>query len=322
MDEPKVMKQQFRWQRYKGNPIFPAVPETWMESQTANPDLLEISNKYFMYFRGQQGGHDRIGLATIPKKDFDGKTWHIHPHPVIDVGKPGDPDEIHVLDPASVLVDGKVYLYYSAVSPTCDRSVCLATSEDGIHFKKYEKNPVVIGGGPEIVFKDGRFYLYYWQPARRSSGFEIYLSISANGFHFENISANPVVPVGSEDSWDCHTTETPRIFKEKSLYHMIYCGSDRYDDYPWHAGLATSRDLIHWKKYEHNPIFSRGDEGEWDEGAIWFTTVEKINGIYYMWYEGYGGGTARVEPYGTYLKEGKSQVGMATLEADYFYVTC
>ena len=69
-----------------------------------------------------------------------------------------------------------------------------------------------------------------------------------------------------------------------------------------------------------NPIFSRGDEGQWDEGAIWFSTVEKINGRYYMWYEGYGGGTARTEPYGSYLKGGKSQVGMATLVAPYFYV--
>lgn len=101
---------------------------------------------------------------------------------------------------------------------------------------------------------------------------------------------------------------------------MMYCGSDRYDDYPWYAGLAISRDLVHWERYQHNPVFSRGEEGEWDEGAIWFTTVEKIKGIYYMWYEGYGGGTARTQPYGSYLKGGKSQIGMASLKAEYFYV--
>lgn len=314
------MNSKFKWQRYKNNPVFPAVPGTWMEDQTANPDLLLIDNTYFMYFRGQQGGHDRIGLATIPEKDFDGTTWNIHASPIIDVGKPGDPDETHVLDPASVLVEGKVYLYYSAVSPTCDRSICLATSTDGIHFKKYQKNPIVIGGGPEIFYKDAKFYLYYWQPARTGGGFEIHLSTSLDGFHFEKACSDPVLPVGSAGSWDSHTVETPRIFKEKELYYMIYCGSDRYDDYPWYAGLATSPDLIHWQKYDGNPIFSRGEQGKWDEGAIWFTTVEKINGIYYMWYEGYGGGTARYEPYGTYLKGAKSQVGMAKLKADYFYV--
>jgi predicted GH43/DUF377 family glycosyl hydrolase len=291
-----------------------------MESQTANPDLLDMGDKYFMYFRGQQGGHDRIGLATIDKEKFDGTSWEILPDPVIDVGKPGDPDETHVLDPASVLVNGKVYLYYSTVCPTCDRSICLATSDDGIHFTKHEKNPVLIGGGPEIVFKDGKFYLYYWQAAQSGSGFEIHLSTSQDGFHFEKALPDPVLPAGPAGTWDCHTVETPRIFKEGDLYFMIYCGSDRYDDYPWYAGLATSRDLIHWKKCEGNPIFSRGEVGKWDEGAIWFTTVEKINGIYYLWYEGYGGGTSRLEPYGTYLKGAKSQVGLATLEADYFFV--
>jgi len=48
--------------------------------------------------------------------------------------------------------------------------------------------------------------------------------------------------------------------------------------------------------------------------------VEKIDGVYYMWYEGYGGGTARKEPYGSYLKGGRSQIGLATMKADYFYV--
>lgn len=308
------------WHRHPDNPILPAVAGTWMESQTANPDLLLIGDVYLMYFRGQQGGHDRIGVATIPKSEFDGVTWRILPRPIIDVGITGDWDETHVLDPASVLVDGVVYLYYSAVSPSCNRSVCLATSTDGFHFKKFEHNPIVIGGGPEIVYRDGLFYLFYWRERKQSSGFELYLATSADGYQFEEFSAQPILPAGSQDSWDSHTVETPRIFKEGSLYYMMYCGSDRYDDYPWHAGLATSVDLIHWRKHSGNPIFSRGEAGAWEEGAIWFTTVERINGKYYLWYEGYGGGTARTEPYGSYLKGGKSQIGLATLEAEFFFV--
>jgi predicted GH43/DUF377 family glycosyl hydrolase len=310
----------FVWQRFPGNPIFPAEPGTWRESQTANPDLLLIDDTYHMYFRGQRDGHDRIGVATIPKKEFDGYTWEIHPEPIIDVGGPGSWDEKHALDPASVLVDGKIYLYYTGVSPLADRAILLAVSDDGKNFIKYEHNPVIIGGAPEVVYYNGTFYLFYWREVPGKQGFQIHYATSDDGYNFTEPAHSLALPVGNEGDWDSFTVETQRIFEEGGLYYMLYCGSDINKDYPFHAGLATSKDLIHWEKYHGNPVFSRGEEGEWDEGAIWFTTVENIDGIYYMWYEGYGGGTARTEAYGSYLKGGKSQVGMATMRAPYFYI--
>jgi predicted GH43/DUF377 family glycosyl hydrolase len=273
-----------------------------------------------MYFRGQRQGHDRIGLATVSREAFDGVHWEIRPEPVVDVGPPGSWDETHVLDPAAILVDGRTYLYYTAVSPRADRAVCLAIADDGIHFVKYAENPVMIGGAPEIVMRNGVFYLYYWKTKPSGTGYQIHCARSSDGLTFEEYGSAPVLPVGPEGSWDSHTVETPRIFAEGGVYYMLYCGSDRYNDYPWNAGLAVSSDLLHWVKYAGNPVFSRGEEGAWDEGAIWFTTVAKIDRRYFMWYEGYGGGTSRTEPYGSYLKGGKSQVGMATLEAPYFYL--
>ena len=101
---------------------------------------------------------------------------------------------------------------------------------------------------------------------------------------------------------------------------MLYCCSECHEDYPANTGLATSKDLVKWTKYENNPILSRVDEGDWDESVIWFSIVEKINGIYYLWYEGYGGETVRTEEYGSYLKGDKSQIGMPKIKADYFFV--
>jgi predicted GH43/DUF377 family glycosyl hydrolase len=310
----------FVWKRYARNPVFPATPGTWRESQTANPDLLLNGSMYYMYFRGQRDGHDRIGVATISKERFDGVTWDIHPEPVIDVGGPGSWDEHHALDPAVVLFKGKCFLYYTGSSPKSDRAICLAVSENGIDFKKDAQNPVLLGGGPEIALREDTLYLYFWREVPGKKGFQIHVAVSIDGYHFQEPNPSPALPVGSEGSWDSFTVETPRIFSEHGLYYMIYCGSDRNKDYPFAAGLATSTDLIHWSKYPSNPVFGRGEEGQWDEGAIWFTTVEKIHDRYYMWYEGYGGGTARTVPYGSYLKGGKSQIGMATLDAPYFFV--
>jgi len=317
---PETPAGDFRWVRNPANPVFPAVPGTWRESQTANPDLLLNGDTYFMYFRGQFQGHDRIGVATISREHFDGTTWDIRSEPVIDVGPPGSWDENHVLDPAAILVKGKTYLYYTAVSPKADRAVCLAIADDGIRFVKYPDNPVIIGGAPEVVIRDSVFYLYYWKKKPSGTGYQIHCARSSDGRVFEEYGREPVLAVGPEGTWDSHTVETPRIFMEGGVYYMLYCASDRYNDYPWNAGLAVSADLLRWTKYRNNPVFSRGEEGAWDEGAIWFTTVEKIGERYYMWYEGYGGGTSRTEPYGSYLKGGKSQVGMAVLEAPYFYI--
>ena len=97
----------FVWKRYPGNPVFPAVAGTWCDVQTANPDLLLNGGTYYMYFRGQRDGHDRLGVATIPKERFDGVTWNIYPEPIIDVGEPGSWDERHALDPAAILIKGK-----------------------------------------------------------------------------------------------------------------------------------------------------------------------------------------------------------------------
>jgi beta-1,2-mannobiose phosphorylase / 1,2-beta-oligomannan phosphorylase len=310
----------FIWQRYPGNPVFRATSGTWREAQTANPDLLLLDSTYLMYFRGQRDGHDRIGVATIPEEKFDGFTWTIHPEPVIDVGEGGSWDEQHALDPAAILFRGQVFVYYTGSSPKADRSICLAMSADGIHFTKSSDNPVILGGAPEVVLRDSVLYLYFWRAVPGRRGFQIHYATSRDGIHFLEPANSLALAVGAPGEWDSFTVETPRIFAEGGLYYMLYCGSDLNKDYPFHAGLATSDDLVHWTKYGGNPVFSRGEAGSWDEGAIWFTTVEKIRGRYYLWYEGYGGGTARTEPYGSYLKGGRSQVGLAILDAPYFYV--
>ena len=58
--------------------------------------------------------------------------------------------------------------------------------------------------------------------------------------------------------------------------------------------------------YSKETKHERGEAGAWDEGGIWFGTVKQHEDMYYMWYEGYGGGKSRTEEYG---KGGKSQMG-------------
>ena len=52
-------------------------------------------------------------------------------------------------NPAAVLYDNKVYVVYRAEGKTKVSSLCLAVSEDGYNFNKYENNPIIKPTLPE-----------------------------------------------------------------------------------------------------------------------------------------------------------------------------
>jgi hypothetical protein len=76
--------------------------------------------------------------------------------------------------------------------------------------------------------------------------------------------------------------------------------------------LARSKDLINWEKFPHNPVFECGEQGQWDDGAIWFGTVFEYRDRLYLLYEG-----GRKEDI---LSESPSltQVGLGCIETNSF----
>jgi predicted GH43/DUF377 family glycosyl hydrolase len=309
------------WTRHADNPVVPVVPGTWKSSWTANPDIFALGADYLFYYRGQGPDlKDRIGVMTVEKERFDGRSFVDHPeNPLIDVGAAGEFDSKYVLDPAAVEVDGKVYLYYSGISGTRQESdlsdsIGLAVSADGYDFRKHDANPLMVGRAPEVVLLDGTLYMLYSKS--EGSGyfidapFQVYLATSQDGVHFTDHEVNPVLHTGGTGSWNSHTVTTPRVLLEDGVFYMMFAGDDTHCDFPKHFGLAASRDLVHWQECPSNPVYERGDAGSWDEGGIFFPTFIKVEGTYYMWYEGYGGGADRDKPFD---KPGFSQIGLATL---------
>jgi len=317
----KEKKYILTWERYSKNPVVPVVKGTWKNSWTANPDILLYNNKYFFYYRGQEeDGKDRIGVMTIQKEKFNGVNFNDYSNnPIIDVGDSFSFDSKYVLDPAAIEFNGKIYLYYSGISGAYQESefadsIGLAISDDGYNFTKYKNNPLFEGRSPEIIYKDGKFYMLYVKSSSKGyyidSPFEIYLTLSDDGIHFSDYGKEPVLSPGKNREWDLFTVTTPRVFCEDDIYYMIYAGDNSHYDYPKNFGLAASRDLINWTKYIRNPIYERGEKGTWEEGGIWFPTFIKIDGTYYMWYEGYGQGKDRNKAFD---KPGYSQIGLSTL---------
>jgi len=278
------------WRHSPHNPVIPVSGNTWKTIYTANPDVLEFNGKTLLYYRGQGvmpgtdgRGHDRIAVAEILEispenisiRDLNEGVF------VVDVGEPGSFDDGHVLDPAAVVFNESVLLYYSAVGSGAD-SVGLAQSPDGIRFEKIGK--VLTGRAPDVIVRDGMVFMIY-QKKNEHGTYRLYLARSEDGVAFTDVVDEPVF-VPADKGWDRHDVVTARMLQEGEWYYILYGGSSYTVDQPDYFGLARSRDLVHWERHPGNPIFGCGPKGSEDGGAIWFPALIELDSHYVLLYEG------------------------------------
>ncbi len=279
------------WKKSASNPL-PALapqPGTWREGASMTVDVVPREDHFQIFYVGKKGGQDSIGIATQPRHNFDGLSWIDYPYnPVLAPGAAGSHDSKHLVDPACVVLEGKYFLYYSAIGDGPD-SIGLATSDDGIHFTK-EEQPVFVGRAPEVAKVNDLIYLIYSHDTP-DKGYEFHLATSPDGRHFTE--QGPIFKPEGE-GWDCFSVVTPRVFYENGIYVMAYAADDREKDYPKSFGLAFSPDMVHWKRYPENPILSVGPADSWEFRAMWFPEILKLEDRYYMWYEGYNGKFSQV----------------------------
>ncbi len=235
------------------------------------------------YAEGRTTAHDRIGVAEVVAIEKDRlELSHLNDgNPVIDVGSEESFDGIDVLDPATVIFQGKVFLYYSAIGSGPD-SVGLAISEDGIHFEKI--GCIMVGRAPDVIEYRGSLRMVY-QKADAEGNYQVYLAESSDGFTFTDVQPEPIFNP-SANSWDSLSIATVRLGVEEDLYYAIYGGSAYLADEPDYFGLARSKDLIDWEFHPGNPIFGCGAKGSPDGGAIWFPAIYGAKDSFVMLYEG------------------------------------
>ena len=95
---------------------------------------------------------------------------------------------------------------------------------------------------------------------------------------FAPYKANPIFKGTGTNTWDKQIRERGYILLENGIYKMWYTGYNGDDTVIKHLGYATSRDGIHWNRYNKNPIFKE----KWTEDMC----VIKDKGKYYMFAEG------------------------------------
>jgi hypothetical protein len=280
---------QINWRKHARNPVLPALSGSWREGATMTADILQKGDQYHFYYTGKAKGQDSIGLALADCKQFTGLEWaDIAANPLLSPGSPGSFDSKHCVDPAAVLLKGKLLLYYSAIGDGPDR-IGLAVSEDWKTFRKLLE-PVLVGRAPEVVLKDGLLHLFYVLDNPKG-GYEYHLALSEDGIRFK--PEGPVFQPANE-GWDSLSLVTARIFYEDGIYVMSYAGDHKEKDYPNRFGLAFSKDLRKWKRFPGNPVLESLQPGTWESRAIWFPEILKHGSRYYMYYEGNNGSFSQI----------------------------
>ena len=292
------------WTKYQGNPLNMGL------AKVVEPWVIYDGSTFKMWYAGLTDAH-RIYYAT----SSDGISWAPQGM-VLNKGEPGSWDEHQVRNPI-VLFDGASYRMWYSGYIYATAKIGFATSPDGIHWTKYDQNPVLVAGGNggwddytvgafTVMLEGSKYWMWYNGVRAEGDSQQIGVATSPDGVSWTKYSANPVLVPGPNE-WDNYHVYTGPVLKSGGLYRMWYTGQSWATN---RIGLATSSDGYSWSKYEANPVLDVGPSGAWDSGYVLATTVLEENGNLLMWYWG-----------STYQAGGNVQIGLAMAVHAGYYLT-
>jgi len=188
-------------------------------------------------------------------------------------------------------------------------SVGLAISNDGLNYKKFSGNPVLAPDNEGfdaytaavgIVVKiDSGWAMYYngQELAFYTPGPSIGRA-TANQLSGPWIKReNPVLTSSSRGEWDAgFTIPSSVIAMEDGSYIMYYSGGKEISIWKdFYIGMATSKDGIHWTKYDDpsttqhpfadsDPVIKTSTKGDWKHEYLWMPNVIKSPDGFHMYF--------------------------------------
>lgn len=248
---------------YAHNPVFTAAgPGHWDVKIRERGWILREGRTYHLWYTGYDGtreGLKMLGYATSP----DGLSWTRRPdNPIY---------QDHWVEDMMVVKRGGTY--YMFAEGRNDEAHLLA-SEDRVHWTRQgpldvrttNGEPLSAGpyGTPTAWFEGGRWYLFY---ERRDAG--VWLATSEDMKVWTNVQDDPVLVPGPGE-YDRQLIALNQIVKHRGRYYAYYHGTGTPESpRQWTTNVATSTDLVHWKKYPKNPLLGENqssgilvDDGE------------------------------------------------------------
>lgn len=231
---------------YQANPLFIGGDSTTWDHQIRERGyILHEKGIYHLWYTGYSKKDPRKFLGYATSKD--GIQWgRFQGNPIVNSNWVED---VFVLKSKNTY-----YLFAEGQGDTAH----MLTSTDRIHWQ--EKGNLDIRntdgsaiskgafGTPTVYVNKGVWYLFYERDDRG-----IWLATSNNLKTWTNVQDTPVIKMGPDD-YDQYAVAMNQVIKYKGHYYGYYHASAYKDWHEWSTNIAVSTDLIHWNKYNKNPI--------------------------------------------------------------------
>jgi len=260
---------------YEGNPVFKGTgADTWDAKIRERGFILKEGDEWSLWYTGYtSSGEDMtkyLGLATSD----DGLHWERYSDQPIY-------DSLWVED---MYVHKEGDIYYMVAEGADDVAHLLVStnrvtweSRGPLDVRKKNGEPIDKGpyGTPTLWRENSLWYLFY---ERNDTG--IWLATSPDMNVWTNVQDDPVIAMGPE-TYDQHAVALNQVIKYNGRYYGYYHASAYEDWREWTMNIAVSDDLVHWEKYEGNPIMgnnlSSGMVVETAGGFRFYTMHPEVN---------------------------------------------
>jgi len=184
----------------------------------------------------------------------------------------------HIRERGYILLEDGIYkMWYTGYvgGDNDPKSLGYATSNDGINWLRYPKNPIFSQRWTEDMFVmkfEDKYYMY-----AEGKNDVAHALISADGLSWKDLGDLVILTVKGDTIPGPYGT--PSVVIENGKWYLFY---ERNDLAIW---IATSIDKVTWKNIQDEPVLGKGP-GSYDSGAVASNQVVKFKGKYFMYYHG------------------------------------
>lgn len=216
----------------------------------------------------------------------------VDPAPCLIRGTTGAWDSVDLLNPSVIRFRGHLFNYYSGFDGKVWHTG-VALSDDGVNWKKYEKNPIISpspkdwdvsyisANGSAVLW--GQKVLYFYQGVDIYGVTNIGLATSEDGFTFKKLP-KPVLTTGRIHTWDSAAVGDPYVIAKDDTLYLYYLGQNERS--VQRLGVARSKDGMRWEKLISNPVLDVGAAATFDENGLGEPSVTHVPPYFYLIYTG------------------------------------